>query len=174
VSRALARLHELLADEGELLAQSRVADPGDETPLGRIAAAGPRAAAAPAEYELVVETIREGYLLHYGSPRVVAIEDPDLALLGGDHLYALGLARLVALGDVAAVVELADVIVLSALAHQRGEATLAPLIWEAGVRAVAGGASREHERAKDLVRAGDPAAREALADVAALPGRVLK
>jgi len=41
-------------------------------------------------------------------------------LLAGDHLYALGLARLAALGDLDAVAELADVISLSAQAHASG------------------------------------------------------
>ena len=40
----------------------------DEEPaLGALAAAGPRAAEAPDEYMLLVEAIREGYLLHYES-----------------------------------------------------------------------------------------------------------
>ena len=41
-----------------------------------------------------------------------AIDDPDLALLLGDQLYALGLSRLAALGDLEAVAELADLISL--------------------------------------------------------------
>ena len=60
-----------------------------------------RAAAAPGEYALVVEAVREGYLLHYGEPRLLAGHDADLALLAGDYLYALGLDRLAALGDAA-------------------------------------------------------------------------
>ena len=58
--------------------------------FGLIAAAGPRSAAAPGEYALVVEAVREGYLLHYGEPRLLAGHDDDLALLAGDYLYALG------------------------------------------------------------------------------------
>ena len=42
----------------------------------------------------MVEAVREGYLLHYGDGRVVRGADPDLALLAGDYLYALGLERL--------------------------------------------------------------------------------
>ena len=67
-------------------------------------------AARPAEYALVVEAVREGYLLHYGEPRLLAGHDPDLALLAGDYLYALGLDRLAALGDTRAVAILADLI----------------------------------------------------------------
>ena len=34
---------------------------------------------APGEYALVVEAVREGYLLHYGEPRLLAGHDADLA-----------------------------------------------------------------------------------------------
>src|SRR5204863_5872384 len=61
-----------------------VSDPGEAEPsLGLLAASGPRASAAPGEYSLMIESIREGYLLHYGRPRVVAGADGDLALLAG-------------------------------------------------------------------------------------------
>ena len=42
----------------------------------------------------MVEAVREGYLLHYGEPRLLAGHDADLALLAGDYLYALGIERL--------------------------------------------------------------------------------
>ena len=61
--------------------------------------------------------ILEGYRLHYDEPLVVHTPDVDLALLLGDQLYALGLSRLAALGDLDAVAELADVISLAAQAH---------------------------------------------------------
>ena len=51
----------------------------------------------------MVEAVREGYLLHYGEPRLLAGHDADLALLAGDYLYALGIERLAALGDPEAV-----------------------------------------------------------------------
>ena len=88
-----------------------------EPAFGLLAAAGPRAAEAPAEYSLLVESVREGYLLHYGEPRVVVGADADLALLAGDYLYALGLERLAALGDLEAIRELSDLISLSAQLH---------------------------------------------------------
>ena len=134
------------------------------------AAEGPRAAGSPEEYELLVEAIYEGYLLHYGSPRVVHVPEADLGLLAGDRLYALGLARLVALGDTVAVAELADTITLSALAQGAGDEPLADAIWEAGARAVGWGASDAHRRAKELVCAGADEAIEAMrASVAAIP-----
>ncbi len=95
-----------------------------------------------ADYELLIEAIYEGYLLHYHAPRVMRPPEDDLGLLAGDRLYALGLERLVALGDVEAVAELADVITLSALAHGSGEPELAAAVWAAGARAVGWGASR--------------------------------
>ncbi len=82
-----------------------VVDPAEPPELGELAASGPATAAAPAEYALVVEAVREGYLLHYEQPRLLAGHDPDLALLAGDYLYALGLDRLAALGDTRAVAD---------------------------------------------------------------------
>jgi hypothetical protein len=119
-----------------------------------------------AEYELLIEAIYEGYLLHYHSPRVVRSPEDDLGLLAGDRLYALGLARLVGLGDVEAVAELADVITLTALAHGSGTPELADAVWVAGARAVGWGASPLHERAKALTRAGSPDALEAMRSLA--------
>ena len=86
--------------------------PLDEPGPAQIAATGPRAPGREHEYELLLEMILEGYRLHYGQPLVVTTGDEDLALLLGDQLYALGLSRLAALGDLDAVAELADVISL--------------------------------------------------------------
>ncbi len=127
-----------------------------------IAAAGPRAAGRREEYELLVDAIYEGYLLHYRAPRVLRVPDADLGLLAGDRLYAIGLARLVELGDTDAVAELADTITLSALAHGAGDAELADAVWLAGARAVGWGASDAHARAKELVLSGSPKALEAM------------
>jgi hypothetical protein len=114
--------------------------PRDSGPgLGAIAAAGPRIQGDAAEYELLVEAIYEGYLLHYGAPRVVRPDGEDLALLAGDALYALGLQRLAVLGDLDAVAELAHVIALCARAHADGRPELAADAWEAGAHAVGHG-----------------------------------
>ena len=72
------------------------------------------------EGDFAVEAIREGELLHYRAPRVLAPPDDDLALLAGDRLYALGLERLAERGDLEAVAALADVISFSAQAHVEG------------------------------------------------------
>src|SRR5207244_4645022 len=59
-------------------------------------------------YALGIETIYEGYLLHYGRPRLFAPEDQDTALLLGDYLYAHGLVRIEEVGSVGAVSDLAE------------------------------------------------------------------
>jgi hypothetical protein len=65
-------------------------------------------------YALGIETIYEGYLLHYGQPRLFAPEDDDTALLLGDYLYAHGLVRIEEVGSVDAVSDLAELIALCA------------------------------------------------------------
>jgi hypothetical protein len=127
---ALAELARELRDEGGLLAATVVDDDGAPTPHGD--AAGERLA-------LIVEAIREGYLQHYAEGRVVRPDDPDLALLAGDRLYAFGLERLAALGDLEAVARLADLISLSAQIHAEGDAGRADAIWAAGAAALSGG-----------------------------------
>jgi hypothetical protein len=163
---ALGRLRALLREEGGLIASLVDGDGGVEGAGGdspaSVAARGPRAEGQREEYELLVEAIYEGYLLHYGAPRVVRTPVADLRVLAGDRLYAIGLARLVDLGDTLAVAELADTITLSALAQGAGDAQLADAVWAAGARAVGWGASEEHGRAKDLVAAGAPEAIEAM------------
>jgi hypothetical protein len=168
-SQVLTRLCALLREEGGLIASLLDgADSGEpavvsasESPAS-VAARGPRAERCRDEYELLVEAIYEGYLLHYGSPRVVRTPEADLRVLAGDRLYAIGLARLVALGDTPAVAELADTITLSALAQGAGDAELADAVWSAGAHAVGWGSSEQHRRAKDLVAAGSAEAIEAM------------
>jgi hypothetical protein len=133
----------------------------------QLAASGPRAEGGREDYELVVEAIYEGYLLHYGTSRVVRVPEADLGLLAGDQLYAIGLARLVDLGDTEAVAELADMITLSALAQGAGEPELADAVWTAGARAVGWGSSDAHRRAKELAFAGAAEAIEAMRTSAA-------
>lgn len=162
---ALERLRQLLCEGGglmaSLLAQEPVEPPTGDSPA-ELAAAGPRAQGSEAEYELLVEAIYEGYLLHYDVPRVLRPPEADLAVLAGDRLYAVGLARLVALGDTFAVAELADTITLSAQAQGDGDAELARAVWEAGARAVGWGPSDQHTAAKELVASGRAGALEAM------------
>lgn len=96
----------------------------------------------------VLEAVYEGYLLHYESPRAFEGMDADMRLLAGDSLYALGLERLAATGDVEAVRELSDLISLCAFVQAEGRPELAEELWLATTRA--------------LSRDGGPGAREAL------------
>ena len=64
----------------------------------------------PDAHALGLETIYEGYLVHYGRSRLFAPPDRDTALLLGDYLYAHGLVRVAETGDVKAVAELAELI----------------------------------------------------------------
>jgi hypothetical protein len=65
-------------------------------------------------FALGLETIYEGYLLHYGRPRLFSATDHDNALLLGDYLYAHGLVRIASLREVGAVSDLAELISLCA------------------------------------------------------------
>jgi hypothetical protein len=162
---SLAALAALLRD-GQNVISPYVRDSDEEPVLGSLAAAGPRAAAAPDEYLLLVEAIREGYLLHYETPRLIEGADSDLRLLAGDYLYALGLERLAARGDMEAVRELADLISLAAQIHAEdapgsGEDRVRAL-WLAAIVAVAAGTTPPHAKAKEALRRGDPEASEML------------
>jgi hypothetical protein len=130
------RLARLLREDGGLLAAAVTDAPGAEGTCGAVAAAGPRAAGREDAYALLVEAIYEGYLQHYGEGRVLRPGDPDLALLAGDRLYALGMARLAELGDLEAIDVLAGVISRAAQAHAEGDPEAAKAAWEAGARAV--------------------------------------
>jgi hypothetical protein len=102
--------------------------------------------------------VREGYLLHYGEPRLLTRADDDLALLAGDRLYALGLERLAAAGDLDAVSALADLIALGAQAQAARDGALAEAVWAAGCAEVGWGPSADLQRAKDAARAGETSA----------------
>jgi hypothetical protein len=143
----LDRLASDVRDRGGLLAEE-LSSATEDGRHGTVAAAGRRAAGHEDEYALLVEEIHEGYLLHYRAGRVVTPADPDLSLLAGDRLYALGLARLAELGDLEAVGELADVISLAAQAHAESDPARAAAVWEAGARVVGDGPAADHEAAK--------------------------
>jgi hypothetical protein len=114
------------------------------TPLEELAEAArellaPHAVAIPAEPRFdpaaarafVLEAVWEGWLMHYGEPRLAPGADPDLRLLAGDALYALGLARLAEAGDTGAVAELADLISLCAGARAEGRHEVCDAAWAA-------------------------------------------
>ena len=71
-------------------------------------------------FALGVETIYEGYLLHYGRARIFAPRDGDVTLLLGDALLAHGLVRIAETGSIAAVGDVADLLSLCAQARADG------------------------------------------------------
>jgi hypothetical protein len=103
-----------------------------------------REAPASGHFELAghraftVEAVYEGFLMHYREPRSFSLDmDPDLRLLAGDSLYALGLERLAERGDLAAVAELADLISRCAQAEAEGRQEAVDGLWEASVATLA-------------------------------------
>jgi hypothetical protein len=115
-SAAEAGLWDAIAREAEResplwAAALRRADEREEEPVFSVL--------GPARYALGLESIYEGYLLHYGRPRLFAPDDADAAILLGDYLYAHGLVRIAELGEVEVVAALADLI--ARCAHLRAE-----------------------------------------------------
>jgi len=162
VDEVLAALADAVREEGGLLAgalRPGGPDPARPPVHGPRAAEGPRGAGREAELAFVVEAVREGYLLHHGpGGRVLDPGDPDLALLAGDRLYAIGLERLADAGDLHSVAELADVIALGARAHAAADPELADAAWEAGAAAVGWGPDPAVAEAKEAAHAGVPGA----------------
>jgi hypothetical protein len=113
-------LSEVAAAADPALSVHAVAEPGP-----------PRFDQALGERRFVLEAVYEGYLLHYGTPRLFEAMDGDLRLLAGDALYALGLARLADRGDLPAVAELSDLIARSAQAHAEGRDAEVEPLWDA-------------------------------------------
>lgn len=125
---ALQTLAEQLRSEDTPISP-HVVDPTEPPELGELAGGD--------EYALVVEAVREGYLLHYEQPRLLAGHDPDLALLAGDYLYALGLDRLAALGDTRAVTILSDLISECARLQAEGNTEGIPDLWRDAAEQIA-------------------------------------
>ena len=165
----LERLRDLLAREGEAIAPV-LAPPGAEEVMGPLVSACAAGREDADELALVLESILEGYLLHYGRSRLVATEDDDLKLLAGDHMYAVGLARLSRLGNLDAVRALADLITLCARAHadsgvNGGDPGGRPAaLWLLSALAVGGGGWEGYERSLAAARAGRAETAELLAE----------
>jgi hypothetical protein len=98
------------------------------------------------EYDRLLADIAEGARLHYEDRG----QDPDLALLEGDHLYARGLARLAELGDLEAVRRLADTISQVAQAQAAGDPRRASEAWAAGVSEVRSAATSHAAQRREL------------------------
>lgn len=119
-------LAEVAAAAGPALAPYAVPDPGPA-----------RFGQELGERAFVLEAVYEGYLMHYGTPRLFERLDDDLRLLAGDALYAVGLARLAESGDLEAVAELSDLISRSARAQAEGRPAEAEEMWERSARRLA-------------------------------------
>jgi hypothetical protein len=84
-----------------------------------------------------LDLILEGFLLHHGAPRHLALEDPGRRVLAGDYCYASGLTRVAATGDLRVIALLAELVALSSALVATGDrAALAPL-WRATAHAIA-------------------------------------
>jgi len=116
---------------------------------------------APDRYALGLETIYEGYLVHYGEPRLFAPPDDDLALLLGDYLYAHGLVHVA--GDVAAVGDLSELISLCSQLRAENAGGDGPL-WAATAALLGDGGLDEARAALRLRR--DASALDAVARAA--------
>jgi hypothetical protein len=124
-----------------------------EPALQPYAAADPGPGRFAGERAFVLEAVWEGFLLHYREPRAFEGMDPDLRLLAGDALYALGLDRLAAAGDLDAVAELSDLISLCSQAQAEGREDLIDALWSATVRRLDGrGHGARAEVGPDLAR----------------------
>jgi hypothetical protein len=111
-------------------------------------------------FALGLETIYEGYLLHYGRSRLFAPPDEDIALLLGDALLAQGLVLVAATGSVSAVSDLAKLLALCTQARADG-ADGDGAAW-AATAALLGGDGLERARV-ELRERRDPAPLERLA-----------
>jgi hypothetical protein len=142
VSGPLAGVAAALRADGGLLADAIV--PDDELPAVDDGALS-------ADVAFAMEAVREGWLLHSdGAARVVRTDDRDLALLAGDRLYALGVERLVALGDLASVALLADLIADAARTLAEGRPQDAePIFAACADRLSQGHDIRQHARFTD-------------------------
>ena len=119
---------------------------------------------ASPELALGVETIYEGYLVHYGRSRLFSQTEADTALLLGDYLYAHGLVRVAKIGNVDAVADLAELISLCAQARAEGRDGDASAWAATASRLAAGGL----ENARDALRLdGNPSALDEVAREAA-------
>jgi hypothetical protein len=164
--RTLARLREVVCAEGEAIAPALREAPGEDT-LGPLVQAAAADRTDPFEYALVVESVLEGYLLHFGRTRLLETADADLRLLAGDYMYALGLSRLARLGDLAAVRALADLITLSARhrAARADDDDLLAGLWTLSALAVGAGPWDRYAQAIAAARDGLAEPAELLAEV---------
>jgi len=116
---------------------------------------------ADPRFAVGLETIYEGYLAHYGTPRLFAPADADVALLLGDYLYAHGLVRIAAFGETDAVADLSELISLCSQLRAENADGDGPL-WAASAALLGTGPRLDEPRVALRLR-GDPAPLEAAA-----------
>jgi hypothetical protein len=147
-----------------------VADASEESAIWRAAVRSDRerepvfSSLGEQRFALGLETIYEGYLVHYGSSRLFAPADADSALLLGDYLYAHGLVRVASFGEVEAVADLSELISLSSQLRAEDLTGDGPL-WAATAARLGTGALDEPRAALRLH--GDAAELAAVARAAA-------
>ncbi len=167
-SAASAPVWEVIAREAGLesalwAAALRSPDERDQTPVF--------SPLGPDRFALGLESIYEGYLLHYGRPRLFAPPDGDTAVLLGDYLYAHGLVRVAAHGEVAVVADLAELISLCAQLRAEGRGGDGA-VW-AGTVALLGSGDPRLETARAALRLdADARPLHALAELEAGPEAV--
>lgn len=161
VAETLDRLADRAAEEGDPLTLRPEGPVGDPA-LGILTAAGPRVESDPGRYAFVVESIREGYLSHYETSRLLDNPDPDLALLAGDLFYAIGLNELAGLDDLESTGILSDLIRVAADLRATGLAERSPELWLVQVIALACGKPDDYEACLEAVATGDQAVLDAL------------
>ncbi len=109
---------------------------------------------APPALAAGLETIYEGYLMHYGRPRLFAAGDRDTRILLGDYLYAHGLVRVAEHGDTALVADLAELLSLCAQLRAEaapGEPVADGVLW-AATHALIGSGNGELAEARAALR----------------------
>ena len=147
--------------ESSLWSDALKQDPADEPVFSPL---------AEDRFRLGLETIYEGYLVHYGTARLFAPVDGDTALLLGDYLYAHGLVRVADAGDVDAVADLSELISLCSQLRAEDAEGDGPL-WAATAALLGAGRSLDEARAALRLR-NDATALEAAARAAAGDGAV--
>lgn len=157
----LRRLAERARAEGPPLA---VRDSFEDSAsvYGKLAGDGPRTAGRGDEYAFVVEAVREGYLCHYGTSRILDRPDADLALLAGDLFYAIGIRGLADLDDLESTGILSDLISVAAELQAAGRPELAERLWLGQITALACGKDERHGAAVRALEAGRDGASEEL------------
>ncbi len=150
---------------GESVLWEQALRPSDERQL--VAVFSPL---ADPRFGLGIETIYEGYLTHYGTPRLFAPPDPDVALLLGDYLYAQGLVRIASFGETDAVSDLSELISLCSQLRAEDADGDGPL-WAASAALLGAGPRLDEARAALRLRS-DPAPLDSAARKAAGDGAV--